>query len=429
MNCKYKISLALSFTLWLTSAIQAQNIVYARYVLDTLCSKTMWGRACNNDGIKLAADFLSKEFQKAGLQEFSPGYRQSYPLQSNTIDKVSLAIGHPDSLLRPGIDYIVFGSSPSVDIRIKDHKPIYIKSVQEFEKYKLAQLEDRVVVFDGTAFNDSQIGRKIYSALEKAGVTPKLVIAQGCDRNLTFPIGRTKSAFPMVTLRNNLIKGNKTSLYLSVTSTLHEQYQADNIVGYVKGKVQPDTFFVFIAHYDHLGAMGQDVYFPGANDNASSISVLLDLAHHYGHPAHQPDYSILFLAVSGEEIGLCGSRYYAEYPFFPLSQMKFLINMDMNGTGSGGFHLVNGDNEPKATALIRKINAEKYYFMRIASGGGGCNSDHCAFYQQGVPSLFVFTSGCEYNEYHSAYDKPANMPFTKYESVFRMLTDFVERYR
>ena len=76
--------------------------------------------------------------------------------------------------------------------------------------------------------------------------------------------------------------------------------------------------------------MGKDTFFPGANDNASGVSMLLNLAKYY--KAHPANYSIAFIFFSGEEAGLLGSKYYSEHPIFPLSKIKFLVNLVLLGT-------------------------------------------------------------------------------------------------
>ena len=81
----------------------------------------------------------------------------------------------------------------------------------------------------------------------------------------------------------------------------------------IKGTLFPDSFFVFTAHYDHLGTMGASVIFPGAHDNASGVAFLLDLARHFS--STPPPYSLIFLFLSGEEAGLKGSLYASENRF------------------------------------------------------------------------------------------------------------------
>jgi Zn-dependent M28 family amino/carboxypeptidase len=168
--------------------------------------------------------------------------------------------------------------------------------------------------------------------------------------------------------------------------------------------------------------------FPGANDNASGTSMLLDLARHYSLPENKPKYSIAFMAFSGEEAGLLGSMHYVSDPLFPLKNIRFLINLDMVGTGSKGIRVVNGETYEKEFTTLERINQEKNYLVVVGKRGPSSNSDHYPFFEKGVPSVFIYTTGDEFREYHNIYDVPEKLPFTKYNELFRLLSDFVKTF-
>src|ERR1043166_3939297 len=133
--------------------------------------------------------------------------------------------------------------------------------------------------------------------------------------------------------------------------TLHK---AKNVIGYSKGSQKPDSFIVFTAHYDHLGTIGRDAYFPGANDNASGVAMMLDFARSNARKPHP--YSMLFIAFAGEEAGLLGSYYYVQNPVIALSQISMLINLDLMGTGDEGMTVVNATEFPAEFACLQRIN-------------------------------------------------------------------------
>jgi Zn-dependent M28 family amino/carboxypeptidase len=172
--------------------------------------------------------------------------------------------------------------------------------------------------------------------------------------------------------------------------------------------------------------MGADVYFPGANDNASGTAMIIDLARYYSDPENQPDYSIVFMAFGAEEAGLLGSSYYANNPLFPLNNIKFLINLDMVGSGSEGIKIVNGTIFKEEFDRMVKINDEYNFVSSINERGEAANSDHFPFYEIGVPSIFIYTLGDECKEYHNIYDVSENVPLTEYEDLFRLLTIFIK---
>src|SRR5690606_19114705 len=103
---------------------------------------------------------------------------------------------------------------------------------------------------------------------------------------------------------------------------------------------QSDSMVVFTAHYDHLGGMGRRTFFPGANDNASGVSMVLNLARYY--KAHPPRHKTVFIFFAGEEAGLLGSAHLVKSGLLDLKKIRFLINLDLLGTGDDGIMVVNG---------------------------------------------------------------------------------------
>ena len=181
---------------------------------------------------------------------------------------------------------------------------------------------------------------------------------------------------------------------------------------------------VFTAHYDHLGAMGKNCYFPGANDNASGTSMVLNFVKYYSE--HKPKYKTVFIFFSGEEIGLLGSKYFTTHPSIDLKKVKFLINLDLLGTGDDGMMVVNGAIFTKQFELLEKINKEKQLVKEIKKRGKAQNSDHYWFTELGVPSFFIYTLG-GVSFYHDIDDVEKTLPLTDYKDVFKLLTEFAEK--
>ncbi len=89
-----------------------------------------------------------------------------------------------------------------------------------------------------------------------------------------------KDYFQLQILKDKIPDSAKT-IAIHARNRYFENYQTQNVIGYVPGRNDPDSFFVFTAHYDHLGQMGSETFFPGANDNASGTAMLLDLARSF----------------------------------------------------------------------------------------------------------------------------------------------------
>ena len=171
--------------------------------------------------------------------------------------------------------------------------------------------------------------------------------------------------------------------------------------------------------------MGPEVYFPGANDNASGTAMLLNLAKYYAE--HPPKYSMVFMAFGAEEAGILGSRHYVSDPHFPVKNIKFLINMDIMGTGDEGITVVNGSAHPRQFKCLVKQNEKKEYLARVKRRGPAANSDHYWFDREGVPTFFIYTMG-GIKAYHDIYDRPETLPLTEFEDVFRLIRDFADSF-
>jgi Zn-dependent M28 family amino/carboxypeptidase len=169
--------------------------------------------------------------------------------------------------------------------------------------------------------------------------------------------------------------------------------------------------------------MGKDVFFPGANDNASGIAMMLNLVYHYTQK-EVPKKTMVFMAFGAEEAGIIGSKHYTQNPLFPLERINFLINVDIMGTGEEGIQVVNGSEFKPQFDKLAAINSKNNYLKQVKIRGKAANSDHYWFAEKGVPAIFIYTLG-GIKAYHDVYDVSKTLPLTKFEDCFRLLTDFV----
>lgn len=174
------------------------------------------------------------------------------------------------------------------------------------------------------------------------------------------------------------------------------EIQSRNVIAKLEGASRPDEYVIYTAHWDHLGMnpdMPGDNIYNGALDNASGTAAMLEIAEAFTQLPDPPARSILFLAVTAEERGLLGAKYYAENPLYPLEQTVANINMDgINQWGRTEDLVVIGlgnselDDvlEEAATTQNRRLVAdaepEKGFYYR---------SDHFEFAKQGVPALYT----------------------------------------
>lgn len=405
----------------------AQDKSYARLVVDTLTSDNYAGRGYVNDGHNKAANFIAKEFERFGLERFDSDFKQEYQIDVNTFG------GNADilidkNLLLAGIDFLVDPECPKVegtfDLLWLNHKILgNPKKMGEFMSIDLSKvflIVDTENIQD-TAQLDFMKGM-VHNPFQAKGI----IMVQ--SEKLTWSVSGKQKSYPLIYINKTQIKFKNKKITLDIKAKLKKQEITQNVIGYVKGSLYPDSFLVFSAHYDHLGMLGPDAIFYGANDNASGTAMLLNFAKHYSQPENKPKHSILFIAFGAEEIGLLGSKHYVNNPYFPLEKIKFLINVDIMGTGDNGITVVNGASHQKEFDLLTKINDENKYLPRIKKRGKAANSDHHWFDQKGVKSIFIYTMGGS-KAYHDVQDSGSNLTLFKYNECFKLIKEFIKHYK
>ena len=374
---KFKLALLLLLT---TNCLQAQDSLFARKTVDTLTSPYFWGRGYTNDGVHKAAAFLTSQFKAYGVKPMDgKSYLQEFSYPVNTFPgKMKVLINGME--LRPGKDYIVSPDSKGVT-----------------GTGKLDQI-------DSTHFVDKQ--NRIVLSLED---------------KLTWSVEAKALDYTSIQMDKKVVKQLPATINADIENVVIPDFKTANICGIVKGTSKPDSVLVMTAHYDHLGGMGINTYFPGANDNASGVSELLGLAKYYA--AHPQPYTMAFICFSGEEAGLLGSKYFTENPLIPLKSIRFLINLDLNGTGIDGITVVNATIYPQEFAALKQINSAGNYLVKINPRGKAANSDHYFFTEKGVPAFFIYTLG-GIKAYHDVYDISATLPLTEYTDLFKLIVKF-----
>ena len=381
----------------IAAAITAQDAVYAREIIEKLCSESMHGRGYVRKGDKKAARYIASEYGQLNLLPMGRQYYQYLPLDVNTFP-AAMSVTLNGRPLKAGYDYMIEPSSPGV-------KGTFTAKQVTGEQW-----------LKGTGIIDGQ---------DKGDQPTNLAVAvEITTKKLLFGVSNVVGKVPKININAAACPDSIINLQLNIENHFVGHYESQNVVGYIRGTACPDSFIVFTAHYDHLGMMGKKTWFPGANDNASGVAMLLNLAAYF--TAHPPRYSIAFIAFTGEEAGLLGSSYFVENPLMNLSAIKFLINLDLVGNGPEGIMVVNGSVFARQLELLNTINKEQQFVSQIKTRGEACNSDHCVFYRQGVPCFFIYTLGGPAN-YHNPADAPQNLTLTAFEGLTRLLIHFSEK--
>lgn len=412
--------LAFLFTFICFFSLSAQDSVYTRQVISTLCQDNFKGRGYIGNGDKKAAAYIQKQFKNIGLSPVNGSYLQKFKFPVNTLPYVEIT--YNGKKLIPGVDYLVDAASPGINFEGTVQFIPYdlLMNNRHYDSIGLQLSEVVLDTFTDKYSEDAAISLKKYVSDRK-----KKLIIRLSNSKLTWSSSPTLNKYTSITIRDEIFDRSKPAEFkIRIKNKFHTNYTSQNVLGFIPGSdpKYKDSFIVFTAHYDHLGMMGKAM-FPGANDNASGIAMLLNLAKYY--KSEPQKYSILFIAFSGEETGLIGSHYFVLNPKVPLPNIRFLINIDLMANGADGIMVVNGLVFPSEYKLLKAINDQENYLPAVKVRGKAANSDHYFFSEEGVPCFFFYLMG-EYPYYHDVNDKPEMVPLTNFNGAFELFVKFTK---
>lgn len=199
---------------------------------------------------------------------------------------------------------------------------------------------------------------------------------------------------------------------------------SENVIAYIKGSEKPDEVIIISAHLDHIGISGNGDINNGADDDGSGTVAILEIAEAFKaaeKDGNGPKRTVVFLHVTGEELGLYGSRYYAdEDPVFPLKNTVANLNIDMIGRvdpkheeGAKNYlYLIGSDKLSKELHNVSEEINKKYFNLEFDYTYNDDNdpnrfyyrSDHYNFAKNNIPVIFYF------NGTHADYHKPSDTP-------------------
>ncbi len=208
-----------------------------------------------------------------------------------------------------------------------------------------------------------------------------------------------------------------------------KQAEVKNVIGVLEGEGPLAQETVVIgAHYDHVGRGGKGSLAPGSNeihngadDNASGTVSLIDLARRLAGRKEKLPRRVVFIAFTGEELGLIGSARYVKEPIFPLDKTVAMLNMDMVGRLANEKLTIFGTGtSPVWTEMVEKLGKELGFQVSLKPEGFG-PSDHSSFYSKQIPVLHFFTGN--HNDYHRPTDdwEKINVP------GMRRVVDMIEK--
>lgn len=246
----------------------------------------------------------------------------------------------------------------------------------------------------------------------------------------------------IVKLRNKITKTGKTK-HTTIPADIEwnvahdvKNLEGANVLGYIEGidPVLNKEVVIVTAHYDHLGIRGENIFY-GADDNASGTSAVLEIAEAFAKAkadGQGPKRSVLCMLMTGEEKGLLGSKYYTEYPVFPLDQTVADVNIDMIGRvdtlhpdpnytyviGSDRMSTELHSINESVNKLYTHLNLDYTYNSDDDPNRFYYRSDHYNFAKNGIPAIFYFSGVHE--DYHRPTDTPDKILFDRAVTIARL---------
>lgn len=402
------------------------------------------GRRTGTNGEKLAMEYISSQFRSIGLlPKGSNEYYQAFEVNEGKQIDAASALSINGNNLVSGKDFFPFPFSPNQKM-----EALPSIAVQEAEMPWFFDLKDQLEENKTNPHFD--LANYIYTNCKKAkdrGASAVILYnTSSIDDKLVFN-GKDKSemlSIPVLYVKKEAaakyFKDPSATLTIKFTTALSEKKRTGhNVVGYIDNGAS--TTVILGAHFDHLG-YGEDgnsrhtTHEPsihnGADDNASGTAALIELAKKLKQ-SKAKNNNYLFIAFSGEELGLYGSKYFTENPTIDLKLANYMINMDMVGRLSdstkaltiGGYGTSpSWGNYYKAfDSLATKSILNPWLVFKYDSSGTG-PSDHTSFYRKDIPVLFYFTG--LHTDYHKPSDDADKINYNGIASILQHITGLVE---
>jgi hypothetical protein len=437
-----------------------------------LSSDSLDGRGIGTEGHMKASRFISDRFRQMGLSQFDDnGYYQKFTLHQTYWGEVYV---ETDKRKLENFSNMVFqGRFPILN---ETQKELVFAGTGTDDELKQIEIRDRLVlVFVGNLRSYFELNQRlskggaygliianpdnenqfesIKNTLRDHYLSKKVVLPDQTQHEIPYLRLDTLKHLNTILISNSeiksitgfskrrlkgVIKENRLSDVPVSKVTIraervHETIETENVIGIIPGKT--NKTIVISAHFDHLGRK-DNVYFPGADDNASGIAALLELAEHFSE-FNELQYNILFIATSGEESGLLGSTFYVNQPNFDPDNVLCNLNLDMisrvddkHKDGNYLYCIGKGQSD-ELDMIINKADSlyDKCYFdysLNNLNDPGGIfkRTDSFPFHSKGIPSIFFFSG--MHADYHKITDTFDKINFKTLENRVRQIAIVVE---
>ena len=213
---------------------------------------------------------------------------------------------------------------------------------------------------------------------------------------------------------------------LDINANYKSEVRTENLIGYIPGSdsLLKNQYIIIGAHLDHVGSQGGQIFFPGANDNASGSAAVLEIAKTFVKNNIKPKRSLIFILFASEEQGLMGSEFCADHLPVPVDSVIAMINMDCIGFGDS-IQIGNGKSTPLLWNMIKAADSlsSNQMVTRTWNNGG---ADLGAFHKKGIPGAYFVTTN-SYVHLHCITDTPETMNGPLFENITRLA--YITTYR
>lgn len=441
-----------------------------------LASDSMEGRKTGSVGQKKAAAFIAGQFKQIGLKPVKIKDEYTYFQQFNLTEwtwgeiyvkgneriyhnqQDFLYMGTPEKSFETNIQlvYVGYGNEEDYKENAIENKGVLIMNGDDqpdwWGRVKLARKRGVEYVFVLYGKDDKDFSN-LNNRLQSYYTSPELTMDQGEtaeDKNHLIYLSHKMASglFNMAPEQFKKIADKRTAgkhtahekipgcvLDLHV-ERLSRKINTANVMGYIPGNRDPREVVILSAHYDHLGVKDHLIYH-GADDNASGTSAIMEIAEAFSLADKSgigPGRSLLFIAMTGEEEGLFGSRYYVDHPVFPLDETVADFNIDMIGRKDVNHpdsikyvYVIGSDKLSDELDQILVSNNRKFTELQLDYKYDDerdpnrfyYRSDHYNFARYGIPVIFYFTG--VHKDYHKPTDTADKIRYDRMVDISKLI--------
>ena len=423
-----------------------------KYHIEFLASDSLKGRASGEEGNSIAARYIADEFKNYGLKPAGDDHKyfQSFDIVTGLKagEKNALSSGTKPFELNKDFNPLAFSADKAAEGELVFAGYGISSDELKYDDYDQVNVKDKVVLIlrytpegdnpHSRFNNEAPLRKKVGLAAEKGAMG--VLIATGFEDGedevikLQYEIGHGNYGIPAMSISRNaamkllgyseqqfkdlqtkINKSKRPSSFETHTpvklssEVIVERSKTQNVIGWLEG-TDPELkkeYVIIGAHFDHLGMGGSNSMYRGApaihngaDDNASGTTAMLELAQKLS--TQKLKRSLLFIGFTGEEMGLIGSKYFADHPTTDLKEAVTMFNFDMVGRLRDNQLIIHGmGTSPGFSAMMNDLNKSYHFALTLKQDGNG-PSDFATFYQKDMPVIAYFTN------LHADYHKPTD---------------------